>query len=107
MGIQINSSQDKIAFTIEVEKRLIEATGLHRKKHGTQFNPPEDLLKALTIWRVMAQRYKDDMTADRALSWHTAEEQKCEQEIAQYLVAKIHELKGMKSEEPYVPREFN
>jgi hypothetical protein len=94
------SSTDKISFTIAMEQQVQKVAGLWRKKHGTMLQPPPHLLSAMKIWRRMAQRYSLDIKRNRT-SCHSVDEEKAEQELAQWLLTTWHELNGTKPEEPY------
>ena len=106
MSQRIMSSPDKIAFTMEVRRRIKEYAAMHMQKKGEPLRPEGDILRAFSVWRVMDRRYQIAERLEEN-TWHTAEEQNAEQDIAEWLISATHELNGTQQEFQYERRAFD
>lgn len=75
-----------------VENGFLEVTEMYEKKYFTRIPIPDDIKKALYLWRVLFNRYK------QGSYYHTEDERKATAELAQWTIDKKNELRGQEPE---------
>ena len=93
MPLMIESTAEKIAFSIAVEQQMIKVIGeMQRRGLNPKVNIPKHIVEDLKRVRRMHNRYRINQD-----SRHTDIEEKAEQNVASWLIEQWNSMNGRKT----------